>query len=69
MKTASRQPLGVRMGMIGRMGFFLLLCLLALPGFAPAQEKYPAKSINFIIGYPAGGTTDLAARPLTAAAS
>jgi tripartite-type tricarboxylate transporter receptor subunit TctC len=69
MKTASRQRLGVKMGIVGRVGFFLLVGLLALPGIAPAQEKYPAKSINFIVGYPAGGTTDIAARPLTAAAS
>jgi len=33
-----------------------------------AKEKYPTKSINFIIGYPAGGTTDVCARPLVAAA-
>jgi tripartite-type tricarboxylate transporter receptor subunit TctC len=39
------------------------------PGSAPAQEKYPTKPINFVIGYPAGGTTDVCARPLVMAAS
>ncbi len=34
-----------------------------------AQEKYPSKTINFLIGYPAGGTTDICARPLVSAAS
>ena len=40
-----------------------------LPGTVLAQEKYPTKPINFLIGYPAGGTTDVCARPLVAAAS
>jgi tripartite-type tricarboxylate transporter receptor subunit TctC len=34
------------------------------PGPAFAQEKYPSKPINLIVGYPAGGTTDLGARAL-----
>jgi tripartite-type tricarboxylate transporter receptor subunit TctC len=42
--------------------------LHGLAGPVLAQEKYPAKPINFLIGYPAGGTTDVCARPLTAAA-
>ncbi len=47
-----------------------IVCLLhGLPGSAFAQEKYPTKPINFIIGYPAGGTTDVCARPLVTAAS
>ncbi|HSR12726.1 MAG TPA: tripartite tricarboxylate transporter substrate binding protein [Thermodesulfobacteriota bacterium] len=33
------------------------------------QEKFPSRPINFVVGYPAGGTTDLCARPLAAAAS
>jgi len=33
-----------------------------------AQEKYPAKPINFVIGYPGGGTTDVCARPLVMSA-
>jgi len=46
----------------------LTFCIIAVPGVF-AQEKYPAKPINFIIGYPAGGTTDICARPLVTAAS
>lgn len=47
-----------------------MVCFLhELPGTLLAQEKYPAKPINFLIGYPAGGTTDVCARPLVAAAS
>ena len=47
----------------------LIIGMQAIPGFVSAQEKYPTKPINFIIGYPAGGTTDVCARPLVAAAS
>ncbi len=47
----------------------LFLSMTVFPDAAPAQEKYPSKSINFFIGYPAGGTTDVCARPLTTAAS
>ncbi len=47
--------------------FFFCLGLVPERGFA--QEKYPAKPINFLIGFPAGGTTDVCARPLVAAAS
>jgi tripartite-type tricarboxylate transporter receptor subunit TctC len=46
----------------------LIIGMQAIPGFVSAQEKYPTKPINFIIGYPAGGTTDVCARPLVAAA-
>jgi tripartite-type tricarboxylate transporter receptor subunit TctC len=47
----------------------VLFFINALTGIAFAQEKYPDKPINFIIGYPAGGSTDVCARPLVAAAS
>jgi len=47
-----------------------IVCFLhGLPGPTFAQEKYPTKPINFLIGYPAGGTTDVCARPLVTAAS
>ena len=46
----------------------LIIGIPTIPGFVSAQEKYPTKPINFIIGYPAGGTTDVCARPLVAAA-
>ena len=46
----------------------LVYGLHGLSGPVRAQEKYPTKPINFLIGYPAGGTTDVCARPLVAAA-
>jgi tripartite-type tricarboxylate transporter receptor subunit TctC len=49
--------------------FCFLVCGTAVPELAFAQEKYPVKPINFLIGFPAGGTTDVCARPLVNAAS
>ena len=49
--------------------FSFAIGLQAIPGVVSAQEKYPTKPINFLIGFPAGGTTDVCARPLVAAAS
>ena len=46
----------------------MLVSGVAFPGPAVAQEKYPSKPINLIVGYPAGGTTDLGARALALAA-
>jgi tripartite-type tricarboxylate transporter receptor subunit TctC len=47
-----------------------MVCLLnSVPGVTFAQEKYPTRAINFILGQPAGGGTDLTARPLLSAAS
>ena len=46
-----------------------IFCLLnSLPRVTFAQEKYPTRAINFILGYPAGGMTDVSARPLVSAA-
>lgn len=36
--------------------------LLALPGLALAQDKYPSKPITLIVPYPAGGNTDQRSR-------
>src|SRR4030042_6631171 len=47
----------------------LFLGIHVIPGAVFAQGKYPTRPINFLIGYPAGGTTDVCARPLVAAAS
>lgn len=49
---------------LGFIGF-----MYVIPGVVFAQEKYPSKPLNFIIGYPAGGSTDVCARPLVSAAS
>jgi len=59
----------MEMGMVGGVCFFLLAFILAVPGFAPAQEKYPTKPINLFVGYGAGGSTTLCARALADAAS
>lgn len=69
MTSVTHQRLRVKKGMVGGLCFFLLVIMLVAPGFTPAQDKYPSKSINFVIGYPAGGTTDICARPLVNAAS
>ena len=47
--------------------FTVCMLLSALP--AVAQQKYPSRPINVVLGYPAGGTTDMSLRPLTTAAS
>lgn len=49
--------------------FSFAIGMQLIPGFVSAEEKYPTKPINFLIGFPAGGTTDVCARPLVAAAS
>jgi tripartite-type tricarboxylate transporter receptor subunit TctC len=61
----------------GKSKFLGLLVVLAAflwniaipPAHTLAQEKFPVKPINFIIGFPAGGTTDIATRSLLMAAS
>lgn len=42
--------------------------LSGLPGPAFSQEKYPTKPITLIVGYPAGGSVDVCARPFASAA-
>ena len=64
-KISLRKKCAVRFAAL----FCLFLLLIALPWVASAQEKYPTKPINFIVGYPAGGSTDICARPLVTAAS
>lgn len=38
------------------------LCLLAASGAAMAQASWPNRPIRFVVGFPAGGTTDVMAR-------
>ena len=50
-----------------KVNWFRVLTMLALagaPSFAAAQSDYPSKLIRVLVGYPAGGTTDLLARAL-----
>ena len=44
--------------------FAALVVALALPAFA--QEKFPEKSVRFIVPFPPGGGTDALARILGA---
>ena len=45
------------------MGLFALgLCALAWPGGDALALDYPTRPIRFIVGYPAGGSTDIIAR-------
>lgn len=49
--------------------FVTILSFLSLVSDLSAQGKYPTRPINFVIGFPAGGTGDTGARPIVAAAS
>ena len=42
--------------------FFFMLAALGLIGAAHAQTKYPAKPITFVVGFAAGGSSDMFAR-------
>ena len=59
-ESFSRKRLFLGLAVFG----MLLLSITIFSDRGLAQEKYPTKPINFIIGYPAGGTTDVCARPL-----
>jgi len=41
---------------------FVLLALAALPLFAQAQERFPSRTVKFIIPFPPGGINDVLAR-------
>ena len=42
-----------------------LAALLALPGAAHAQQKFPVKPIRIVVAFSAGGTSDILARLIT----
>jgi tripartite-type tricarboxylate transporter receptor subunit TctC len=69
MKMATRRCFKTEIGILRGICFYLLFFMLVLPGFALAQEKYPNRPITYMIGYPAGGGTDIFTRPLISAAS
>ena len=50
------------------MRIIILACLTLALGFPAMAAEYPTKPINLVIQYPAGGSTDLAARAMAAAA-
>ena len=45
-----------------RVGLFLVLACLALPGAATAQDKYPSKPVKILVPYAPGGATDITSR-------
>ncbi len=48
--------------MSGAMRLFLFLCGIFLPACVLAQAKYPAKPIRMVVGYAAGGGSDIMGR-------
>ena len=46
------------------LGFMFFAALFLITPAAPAAETFPSRSITLIVPYPAGGATDLLARPL-----
>ena len=46
----------------------ILLLLAALPAPATAQDKYPVKPINLLVGFAPGGSSDIVSRALAPAA-
>ena len=52
---------------IGVLSFGVFVAFGLMIALATAQEKYPSKPISIIVGYPAGGSADLCARPFAKA--
>jgi tripartite-type tricarboxylate transporter receptor subunit TctC len=52
--------------MRGKLGISILviICLSAFAAYSFAEEKFPTRPVYMIVGYPPGGSTDLAARGL-----
>src|SRR5437870_5704004 len=64
--------MGWRPRTMARFSRQLLACLLALAasaGGAVAQSAFPSRLVTIVVGYPAGGPTDIYARVLAKALS
>jgi tripartite-type tricarboxylate transporter receptor subunit TctC len=47
---------------LGRIAVFCLGCVILFAGSAGGAAEYPVRPVRWIVGYPAGGTTDIVAR-------
>ena len=47
---------------LGRSAVFCLACVILFAGSAGSATEYPVRPVRWIVGYPAGGTTDIVAR-------
>ena len=47
---------------LGRIAVFCLACVILFAGSAGSATEYPVRPVRWIVGYPAGGTTDIVAR-------
>ncbi len=62
----NRQPLQNRRNVLSATLASALLALAGLSSPVSAQEKYPEKPIRILVGFSAGGPTDVVARKLAA---
>jgi tripartite-type tricarboxylate transporter receptor subunit TctC len=51
-----------RGGGLGWIAVFCLACAILFAGSAGSAAEYPVRPVRWIVGYPAGGTTDILAR-------
>ena len=47
---------------LGRIAVFCLACVILFAGSAGSATEYPVRPVRWIVGYPAGGSTDILAR-------
>ena len=52
-------------GNIFKIGLLALVLTLTVAGLSSAQDRYPSKPINYVVGFPPGGIMDNQARAIT----